>query len=202
MLIGILGNIGAGKSTMAKLIQKELGCELVSFAECLRKELKTTFSDSDVDFWKHDKQSTIRLEHQALNPQLAEIIKPYYESNGWNIPLRRLLQLYGTEYRRKQNPDYWIEALFLSLNPQGSYVIDDVRFYNEASMVTALGGYLIRISIQGEESKDTHASESVLNIPVTITYCQPDRNSLSRLTDDVEFILNILRSIKPDVTPS
>lgn len=200
MLIGILGNAGVGKSTMARIIQEELDCEVVSFAQKLREELRETFSKSKVDFWSSAKGQSVWLVQQQIDTKLEALLHPYLDFGGWSIPLRKLLQLYGTEYRRKQNPFYWIEALFLSLDPTKSYIIDDVRFENEAEMIKTLGGYVIHLDLEGNLA-DTHSSESnIINIHSNIKYTQPNKTDLKRLKADTIFILNCLQGLHNDIT--
>jgi hypothetical protein len=80
--------------------------------------------------------------------------------------VRELLQHHGTEVRRKQDPGYWVKAMKAAIdrdrrfaeNYQApSYVIDDVRFENEARMVKDLGGVLIRIQPYPEWVPGPHA---------------------------------------------
>jgi hypothetical protein len=58
----------------------------------------------------------------------------------------KLLQWWGTEYRRRQNPDYWVDKLFES-SPGGIDIalITDVRFINEAEHIKNRGGYNVRV---------------------------------------------------------
>src|SRR5271157_3745738 len=58
-----------------------------------------------------------------------------------------LLQWWGTDYRRAQNPNYWVEQWAKALDPTADIVMTpDMRFINEALMVKAKGGYAIRVS--------------------------------------------------------
>jgi len=58
-----------------------------------------------------------------------------------------LLQWWGTEFRRANNPNYWVEQWAKALDPTADIVMTpDMRFINEARMVKAKGGYTIRVS--------------------------------------------------------
>lgn len=62
--------------------------------------------------------------------------------------VRRLLQVWGTEYRRWQDEDYWVKALRAWLacrEPGENVVVDDVRFRNEAELIHERGGLLVRL---------------------------------------------------------
>jgi len=60
---------------------------------------------------------------------------------------RRLLQVLGTEAGRAYNPDIWIDKLRtrLAQTREPLIVVPDVRFINEAAMIRASGGYLVRV---------------------------------------------------------
>lgn len=57
-----------------------------------------------------------------------------------------LLQWWGTEYRRAQDPDYWVKKMFATVPKETDLVlITDVRFPNEAQGITQRGGYTIKV---------------------------------------------------------
>lgn len=59
----------------------------------------------------------------------------------------KLLQWWGTEYRRAQDPDYWVKKVFYELkNFDGVVVISDVRFVNEFAAIKNNGGFTINIT--------------------------------------------------------
>lgn len=59
----------------------------------------------------------------------------------------KLLQWWGTEFRRAQNPNYWVEAWKKAIDPKADVVIvTDVRFVNEAEAIKAASGVTIKVS--------------------------------------------------------
>jgi hypothetical protein len=58
----------------------------------------------------------------------------------------KLLQWWGTEYRRAQDNNYWIKKAFASI-PIGTNIaiFTDVRFLNEAGSIKERGGHLIEV---------------------------------------------------------
>ena len=60
----------------------------------------------------------------------------------------KLLQWWGTEYRRTQDPDYWVKKLVARIKSESPDValITDTRFVNEAQAVKDLGGYNLNVS--------------------------------------------------------
>ena len=58
----------------------------------------------------------------------------------------KLLQWWGTEYRRFQDPDYWVNKLCVSIpSTLDVALITDVRFVNEAECIKNRGGYNVKI---------------------------------------------------------
>jgi hypothetical protein len=71
------------------------------------------------------------------------------------------MQNYGTNVRREDDEDYWVDEW---RDGTWSYmandiVADDVRFKNEAAAVKELGGILIKIVRPDYPSTDIHQSE-------------------------------------------
>lgn len=83
-----------------------------------------------------------------------------------------LLQMVGTDLYRRMNPNVWTDAVYWAIEEHKPRVvlIPDVRFPNEAEMVKAMGGELIRCTrmVNGEQYIDptrsaTHPSETALD---------------------------------------
>ncbi len=85
----------------------------------------------------------------------------------------KLLQWWGTEYRRTQDPAYWVKQWKASINPQANIVlVTDMRFLNEAAAVKEQpDGYtvnLVRLNQSGTPYVDpsrpsNHPSEIELD---------------------------------------
>jgi hypothetical protein len=76
---------------------------------------------------------------------------------------RELLQWWGAEYRRAQNPDYWVERLAARLEEDKLEiaVISDMRFPNEMKLCKAYGE-TIKVVRPGYASPNLHISEEAL----------------------------------------
>lgn len=145
MIIGLTGTIGSGKSTVAKHLESAHGFTRINFKDALLIEVKERF------------------------PLLLAEINSYYRytdtndlMNAVSRPplLRALLQNYGTEVRRVDNPDYWAHQWEKAVVAYGGNVVaDDVRFVNEADTVEALGGVIFRVN-GVTPSGSGHASET------------------------------------------
>lgn len=84
----------------------------------------------------------------------------------------KLLQWWGTEYRRAQDTDYWVKKMFASI-PSGLDIamITDVRFPNEFYAIKKRNGYTIRVTrgnydgrpYVSEDRPADHPSETALD---------------------------------------
>lgn len=148
MIIGLVGLAGSGKSTVAEYISSKYGYVRLNFKDALVREVKENFP--------------------AL---LEELYKIYYYQNGvFSVDdlftkkpkaMRALLQNYGTEVRRRDDKDYWVEQWkdIAYSEPVQNIVTDDVRFINEAEAVRGAGGKIIRIVRTDVSTAMDHASE-------------------------------------------
>ncbi len=80
---------------------------------------------------------------------------------------RALYQWWGTEYRRSQDPDYWVKALKARIERDAPRVavMSDLRFHNEFEFIQINGGYCVRVDRPGFEIADGkhHISETLLD---------------------------------------
>ena len=141
-VIGISGKIGTGKSTLADYVEqafREQGEYVMrlAFAELLRREAADHFNfPVDLTYTQSGKSETI------MHPGLP---------NGY-MTVREILQWWGTDVRRVQDPAYWTKKMDMLLFNNGKkakssaiLLVDDVRFANEARWVLEKGGVLVRL---------------------------------------------------------
>ncbi len=78
---------------------------------------------------------------------------------------RALLQWYGTEYRRKQDPMYWVRKLGLTLEKEAPTfaLISDLRFPNEGAFIKLFGGHTVKVTRTGLVQESDHPSEHLLD---------------------------------------
>ena len=140
MIIGFCGFKGSGK-TLASSYLKELGFKSHNFKDSLVQEMKD-------NLWE-----TLRELSFVYEISIEELFtkKP--------PAMRALMQNYGTEVRRGDDPDYWVKKWKDNVD-EGDLCVDDVRFTNEWEALKQKGGVLIRIIVDGEESSPEHVSES------------------------------------------
>ncbi len=183
MIIGFAGKAASGKTTAARYILERLADKIVilPMAQMLREEvegfIRQVGAEGKVALVYGDQNDKVRVfyidEEKALQVCPAwrgfiEINKDIQDCSGKTaVTVRRILQWWGTEYRRAQDPDYWTKAwakkvqqMDLSTN---HVLVDDVRFVNELETIRANGGRFIRIVRPGFDGANNHSSENSLD---------------------------------------
>lgn len=158
--VGLCGRAGAGKDHLLQEMRKmDRRFTKISFADQLRQELDEILRPEDPDlFWK----------------------KPYKPEIRW------LLQVWGTDLRRAEDPDYWVKQAEIEAK-QMEYtfpVFTDVRFPNEANMVRRNGGIIVRVMAPPEvrearlgQLPPEHESETAMdNWPVDMHVTSTEEN--------------------------
>lgn len=183
MLIGFSGKKGSGKSFFADyLVNNKLFIKL-SFASPLKEITKILFNLSDED---------------VKDPIKKELINPKF-----NASPRELMQWLGTDIMREEfnkkfnySGSIWIDSVKdkvkTLLDNNKDVVIDDVRFQNEVDMIHSLGGIVINLRNDLDNtlnnSTSTHSSE---NQKLTFNYEFVNDKSYSN-TYDIYLNLDLL----------
>ncbi len=183
MIIGFAGKAASGKTTAAKHLQAILGdkIQVLPMASMLRREveafLRQVGAADKVALLYGDQQD--KLAHFEIDEHRAGLQCPAWggfvaenrdiqqHSGMTTLSVRRILQWWGTEYRRAQDPDYWTkawEAALTELPDRNAHIlVDDVRFHNEVDAVQRNGGVLIRVERPGFNGANDHSSENSLD---------------------------------------
>jgi len=134
VIIGVCGLIGSGKGTVGDILANEHGFVKISFADKLKDIVATMFDwdrtllEGDTDYSRQWRESTDDFWSQEL---------------GKSVTPRLILQLFGTEVMRQGfHNDVWVISVKKQIlnSPDKNYVICDVRFPNEVSMIQQLNG--------------------------------------------------------------
>ena len=142
--IGIVGEIGHGKSTIASHLCKAHGCSEYSFAKPLKDGVMVLFN----------------LTPDQVYTEQKDQVDPW-----WNVSPRYLLQKLGTEFFREQltrklsnfhltSSSLWIYN-FLKWDTEHKLahtVVSDCRFVNEADALRSRGYKLLRVVRNGAQS--------------------------------------------------
>ncbi len=153
--IGISGKIGTGKTETADIVSANHPDKFFrfNFGDLLKLECAERFSFGlDLCYSEWGKGQTI------LHPDLP---------NG-TMSVRALMQWWGTDVRRKENPLYWVNRMHKHLKCMAvdrPILVDDVRFPDEAEYMLQRG-LLVRLHpYPGWEPGEyaTHKSETALD---------------------------------------
>lgn len=139
ILIGVQGALGAGKTTVGRVLLTDMGFKAVSMADPLKLALMA-MGATKAEVYGEDKAKPNELWGGRTN--------------------RHAMQTIGTEWgRRTIHPDIWVECIRRKLDKAYRrhianmteadlrsrplrIVIDDVRFQNEAEMIHDFGGHV------------------------------------------------------------
>lgn len=127
-LVGLHGPIGAGKSTLARMLATALtshGLKVArySFSTPIKTLMNALFDWDD------------RHSFGALK----EVIDPV-----WGVSPRHVYRHFGTEFGRALIQDLWLRKAYQQVGRQDVLIIDDVRFPNEAQWIRD-NGLLIHV---------------------------------------------------------
>lgn len=161
MIVGITGQINSGKDTIADILQENYNAVKMSFADPLKSYILQIFPET--------------VTREAL----------WGPSEKRTPEVRKLLQTFGTDVARAHDEQVWVRhtlrriswfrqtgkdslGLFDTTHSNRPIVIPDVRFLNEAAMVTEMcGGELVRLLrplsydlVQAELGTRNHPSET------------------------------------------
>tara|TARA_R100000808_G_scaffold19315_1_gene41967 strand:- start:11 stop:586 length:576 start_codon:yes stop_codon:yes gene_type:complete len=162
-VIGLTGRKGCGKSSVGAILAHNYDFHVRSFASPIKEMLVAMGIPKNYIYDRDYKEKPVP---------------------GFGKSARYMMQALGTEFgRHLVHPDVWIRALKNKLDDlKGDVVIDDVRFENEANMIHAYGGMILRIERPHTTDKDTHISELQLDS----SHVDQTLQNISPYTTDLE----------------
>lgn len=198
LIIGLTGQPGSGKDTCAQALAP-YGFAAVAFADALRLEV--------AQVWHLDpRMLTDRATKEVAHPALAiehctdKRFLHWAAYHGLSLHDARsprwLMQRWGSEFRRAQDPAYWVGQVEQWIAQQMAhgrqrFVVTDVRMPNEADLVRRLGGYVLRVHRPElpAMAADTagHSSEAHATLPVDAVI--RNDGSLDALAGEVHRVL-------------
>ena len=165
MVIGLSGKIRSGKSRVAKIFKEVLEengktGEIKSFASPIY-EIVSRLYRSNIKEIQRDKRDNVPIYIHTRKSNSGLILSNY----------REILQIIGTTARDCGDEDVWVNSLFGCDNEKimgeftwatDYWIIDDVRFPNEAQRILDCNGKLIRIN-RSDAEDNKHVIENSLN---------------------------------------
>lgn len=169
--VTVSGKIGAGKDTVAPLLLDlmeipETERKQDSFARTLKEEIDQVIQIV-ISSEKPEDAAQLTAVTQGVSLEKARVTVNYIwdeitannELTAYSrtAGVRSALQFWGTEVRREQDDNYWVNktihrVLLEACKGVSSYITDS-RFPNEAAAVRDAGGLTIRLLVSPEEQE-------------------------------------------------
>lgn len=204
-IVGLHGNTGSGKDTVADHMNRKHGFHAIAFADAVKRDLvemfdvsPKLFSDRQLKGEATDLLSLGRGNNGGfldwfIGTANGEMEAAHLGAGVLTLPRspRWLMQTYGTDYRRASDPDYWINRLAdkIRMFPiEHSIVISDVRFQNEADFVKGVSDTnevweIIRMNNPHHNKSDRHTSNVRLPSVDKVLFNSGTINQLWRKVD-------------------
>jgi len=165
-LIGLVGQAGAGKDTVAGIIGRRLRAPTFAFADLLRAEVSSAYS-VDVRLFLDRDLKERPLPELAIGRCGEAEFRWRHPQLSYTEPLspRWVMQHWGDMMRERDPERYLWPAVIAraaaSTSLADALIVTDVRFQNEADWVDRNGGLLWRIVRQLPANANSgHASET------------------------------------------
>ena len=114
ILIGLAGQAGVGKDTVADYLVARYGFVKFAFSDALYREVTEAFVLPDESLLRDRARKelpTYALAGENCNDQdFTAVMARFVGAGDLACSPRQILQWWGTEYRRAQDPEYWVSA--------------------------------------------------------------------------------------------
>lgn len=187
LVLGLAGQAGCGKDTVADYLVRRYGFRKFAFSDRLYSEVAEAYGLEDQSLLRDRATKEVPTERLALKNcdyspfycLAVDLLDPALNLDReavFHAPLspRQVLQWWGTEYRRAQDPDYWLKQTTAWLNKQRNtiypehapqfFVNTTVRFPNEQDWVHSFGGNVWHIHRDSATPVNSHVSEQPLEV--------------------------------------
>ena len=190
MIIGLCGEQGCGKDTVANILISEYGFIKLTFASTLKDVVAILFS------WPRDLLEGLTEESRLWRETVDD-----FWSEKLSIPSftpRKSLQMIGTDlFRIHFNNDIWINIVenkigaTLKNNPNTNIVISDCRFANEFSLIKQFpDSHIITILREKNIIKNLAHSSETEWVNYNFDAILQNDNSIDDLKSNLKSLLN------------
>ncbi|MDD3885121.1 MAG: hypothetical protein PHW66_09380 [Gallionella sp.] len=183
LVLGLAGAAGSGKSAVAEYLVQRYGFMRFSFSDFLYAQVAEAFGLESEDVL-HDRATKevatplLAMENCA-DDEFDYVVRNMFapEDHSARTPYspRQILQWWGSDYRRAQNPNYWIDQAEQWLEAMYSFpqypehrcnlfVNDSVRFENERMWVKEMDGGIWHLRRDAAAPVAGHVSETPLPV--------------------------------------
>jgi hypothetical protein len=204
IMIGLSGKISSGKDSFADIAVDRFGFKKLSFAGLLKEEVKEflhkfkiSFTEDNIYGTQLDKEQVISFPEYFDYSSMVEEY-PFLAMKCRDLTFRYLLQLWGTEYRRAQDPDYWIKAFNKQAQQYPFVVCSDLRFKNEYEYFRSIEAVCVRIERTDGFISGTvrHLSEIDLDDVIGWDYVIINNSTYEKYCERIVNVLNAIMEIK------
>lgn len=212
MLIGLTGAAGAGKDSVANVLQA-IGFSRMAFADALRIEVAEAFAvDLPLltDLRRKDDTTPLLAVGSARN---ARWIEWAVRICGYSLTLPRsprwAMQQWG-DFRRAERDDYWVRHVMHWVMQErrlaerrgqpAQVVVSDVRLQIEADAIREAGGHIVRVHRPDlpAMAADTAAHNSEQHTRIASTGEIHNDGSLLDLAAEVARVVTALQEAEHD----
>lgn len=177
IVLALAGPKECGKDTVADLLVTHCGFVKLAFADALRAEVSDAFAIEPLYLVRRETKehpmSSLALSKCLSSGFVGRVLINHQDQSAAvdrDAPRspRQIMQWWGTEYRRAQDPNYWTKQTSAQISYMmrerlaNRFVITDCRFDNEAAMVRQThGGQVWQVKRPGRDVPDgSHVSET------------------------------------------
>lgn len=182
IILGLAGAAGSGKDTVADYLVKTFGFVKFAFSDALYREVQEAYNLPDQELLRNrdtKERPTERLSlincgsDEFIGVAIRTILHESRHLHLLPVSPRQVLQLWGTEYRRAQDADYWVKRtaefifglrdMFQYPEHAPQYFVEvGTRFENEREWIKLNGGGIWHINRDCLNVSDSHASAQPL----------------------------------------
>ena len=174
--IGLLGNAGSGKDTLADYLVNDKEYIKYNFADPIKEISKIIFNLSDEQLYC---SKDIIDERWGLSPRII------FQRIGTEFGQYKIYDLFPELKDIIPSRKLWLVLFdrFLEDNKDKNIVISDVRFNHEVEYLKKLNFNIIKININNNKN-DTHISETEINLIKDIDYTINNNSSKDDLYNE------------------
>lgn len=184
-IIGLCGDIGSGKDTVATHLHVIHGYIRVRFADKLKDVASNVFSRLGLQ------PRHVFGSQEDKNEPIPSIV----DTAGVPRTGRSILEWLGTEGFRSIDPDVWVKYAMAEVDfrPGAQYVFCDVRFPNEFAAIRKRGGVVWEVTKVGgpdHGGRTGHSSDEAWREEPKDGHLVARFGDLQALEDSTELLLN------------
>jgi len=163
-LIGISGLAGSGKDvTCEHLVKTYSNTKRIALGDMLRQELMDTYGIPYEKMYERTKDHELSPV-KWFSYGMSTCVR-YDKTEDEFMTYRELMQIHGTDFRRNQDANYWLNKWKAVVNrepPDTCIVCPDIRFNNELNVIME-SGCMLYINSSIEPLTAPHPSEIKLS---------------------------------------